>query len=108
MSDDLNAQALVHAKLTGETATIHWAALQRFFAQGRAIEVQPGLDLIEVGMAINADDADRVEAWIAAGQLAPVPDGRAKQWIDADALVWALVVRPWVLVQGLDRGAESG
>lgn len=92
---------LLAVKLSAETAKIPWSQLQRFFAQGRAVEVRVGTDLIAVGAAMSRDQADRIETWIAEGRVRPVPDERAQQWVREDALVWALVVRPWVLVQAV-------
>lgn len=90
---------LLTAKLTAETAKIPWRELQRFFAQGRAIAIRDDTDLIAVGIAVSRDAADRVKAWVASGCVGPVSDEQARQWVRDDALVWALVVRPWVLVQ---------
>jgi hypothetical protein len=97
---------LLKAKLGGETAKIRWRELQRFFAQGRAIYVQPGMDLIEVALAVNRDDAEQVQRWMHRGQIERVSDTQARGWIEADALVWALVIRPWLLVQPLADGAD--
>jgi len=97
--DDIES---LQAKLERETAKIAWCELQRFFAQGRAIRVAAGMDLIEVALAIGRDDAAQVERWMAAGQIERVSDAQATRWIEADARVWAVVVRPWVLVQPLD------
>jgi hypothetical protein len=96
---ELDEAPLLAAKLTGETAKIPWSALQRFFAQGRVVAVRTGTDLVAVGAAMSRDERARIEAWMAAGAIAPVSDEQAKHWIETDALVWALVVRPWVLVQ---------
>jgi hypothetical protein len=90
------------AKLTTETAKIPWRELQRFFAQGRVIHVAAGLDLVDVAARISEDQAEQVEAWMGAGELSRVSDEQARRWIDADALVWAVVIRPWVLVQSVE------
>jgi hypothetical protein len=99
--NDQSDDGLLEAKLTGETAKIRWSELQRFFAQGRAVQVQAGTDLIEVAAAISRDQTARVEALMGEGRLGPVSDDQARAWIADDALVWALVVRPWVLVQSV-------
>lgn len=97
---------LLKAKLGGETAKIRWRELQRFFAQGRAIHVQPGMDLIEVALAVNRDHAQQVQHWMQGGQIERVSDTQARGWIEADAWVWAVVIRPWLLVQPLADGVE--
>lgn len=86
-----------------ETARIAWHELARYFAGGRMIRVSSGLDLIEVASAVAEDDAGRVQNWMSTGRMAPVSDLEARSWHEADAVVWAVVVKPFVLVQ---PGAE--
>ncbi len=86
-------------QLNLETAQIHWRELQRFFASGNALAVDSNLDLIEVASAMAEDRAELVDQWLNQGLLGPVGDQQAQAWYEADALVWALVIRPWVLVQ---------
>ena len=33
------------------------------------------------------------------GQVAQVSDTQALEWLEADTLMWAVVVKPWILVQ---------
>jgi len=40
-----------------------------------------------------------VADWTRDLQLGPVTDSQARAWIDSDATLWAVVVKPWVLVQ---------
>lgn len=82
-----------------ETAQIHWRELQRFFASGNAIAVAPSLDLTHVAAQIVADNAAQIKTWMDAGLVDAVKDAQALQWYQADALVWAVVIKPWVLVQ---------
>jgi hypothetical protein len=91
-------------KLNHETAKIPWRDLQRFFAQGNAIAVGPGLDLLQVAVAVSEDQSGLVESWLQGGQLAKVSDEQALQWHDDDSLVWTVVVKPWVLVQAALAG----
>ena len=91
--------ALLRAKLLGETATAPWRELQRFFAQGVVVWVTPELDLIEVGLAMSGDRADLFRAWLDSGRAALATDQQARDWLVADAHLWTLVIRPWILVQ---------
>ena len=84
-----------------ETAQIEWRNLQRFFAQGSALAVQPGVDLVEVAQAFADDNSEQVEQWLASNQVEPMPNDLAKKWYDDDAMVWAVVASPWVLVQAI-------
>lgn len=86
-------------KLNRETAQIKWAELQKFFAQGRAIWVDPSLDLIAVAKLVASDDSSAVKQLMDKKQLAAVADECAANWFECDQLVWAVVSAPYVLVQ---------
>jgi hypothetical protein len=92
---------LERAKIGSETAKIPWQELQRFFASGKVIWVANELDLVEVACALQQDDVRRVSDWTETLQLAAVSDDQARQWITDDSLLWAVTVKPWVLVQEL-------
>ncbi len=94
-------QALLRGEIHSETSRIVWSELQRFFAAGKAIYVSPDLDLIEVAVQISNDNSDLVRQWMDKGKLAPVSDDQARYWFGTDATVWAVVVKPWVLVQDM-------
>ena len=66
---------------------------------GQGVLVSPGQDMVAVAHEMSGDNKQQVEAWTAAGQIGVVSDAQAQEWLDANALVWAVVVRPWVLVQ---------
>lgn len=89
-----------------ETAQIRWHELQRFFASGNAIAVDPSLDLTAVAAQIAADNATQLKAWMDAGLVDAVKDTQAMQWYETDALVWAVVIKPWVLVQPIQQQAH--
>jgi hypothetical protein len=101
MTEPSDESQLLKEKLTGEMSTIPWRELQRFFAQGRAVLVAPGLDLIEVAILISEDRVERIKHLMDDGRIDAVSDTQARAWFEADALVWAVVVRPWVLVQAV-------
>jgi hypothetical protein len=93
---------LSRARINSETARIPWRELQRFFAAGKVFHVHPDLDLVDVACALQEDDVERVRGWTDAARLGPVADDQARRWLDADASLWAVVVKPWVLVQDKD------
>jgi len=103
MADDpdtgltLEEEAL--ARILGETAKIPWADLQRFFAAGKAVLVAPELDLVDVAYQMSADNGEQVEQWMNRGLVGVVSDAQAAEWIAANALMWSVVVKPWILVQ---------
>lgn len=98
----MTEQDIKRASMNLETAQIAWKELQRFFANGSAIYVGGALDLVEVAFQISEDNAAQVGQWMDAGQIAPVTDQQALTWYEADAMVWAVVARPYVLVQATD------
>ena len=50
----------IEQQINLETAKIHWHELQRFFASGNAIAVDPSLDLTHVAAQIVADNAAQI------------------------------------------------
>jgi len=88
-----------HSRLNYETAEIPWTELQMSFAQGRVIYVGKSLDLVDVAVQISNDNKALIEPWMATGQIKHVTDEQAKLWVSANTTVWAVVVKPWVLVQ---------
>jgi hypothetical protein len=100
-------QALLRDEIHSETSKIAWSELQRFFAAGKAIYVSADLDLVEVAVQVSNDNSDLVRQWMDADKLAPVSDDQARYWIDRDAIVWAVVVKPWVLVQDIKENQNE-
>jgi hypothetical protein len=90
---------LEKSKLNLETSSIAWRELQRFFAAGVAISVHPSLDLIDVASEFAMDNKLQVEEWITLSLLGPVEDEQALLWYEQNLDVWAVVVKPWILVQ---------
>lgn len=95
-----NQQAIFRAKVNLETSRIRWHELQRYFASGVAISVATELDLVEVAFQISADNKSQISDWLSAAKIGAVSDAQALAWYEADAEVWAVVVSPYVLVQG--------
>jgi len=88
-----------------ETSLIPWHELQRFFASGLAISVNSSIDLVDVAYQFSLDNKAQVEQWIAEEKVVPVSDQQALQWFEEKTSVWAVVIKPWVLVQ--DRSDEK-
>ena len=90
---------LKRAKINSETAEIPWLELQRYFAAGKVMHVSAELDLVDVAYAIEQDDIEQVQQWAVANQLGPVSDDQARDWVSSESSLWAVVIKPWVLVQ---------
>lgn len=60
----------------------------------------PDLDLVDCGVAVAADDVDRVGQWIARGSLRKPTQAERDAWPDEKAQRWvAIIVQPFVIVQ---------
>lgn len=94
-----NPEEINRAKLNLETSQMAWKDLQRYFASGVALYVADDLDLVEVAFQMSEDNATQIQQWMATGKFGKVSDEQAAAWYAADALLWAVVVSPWVLVQ---------
>ena len=94
-----NHREIVRAKVNQETSKIAWKDLQRFFAAGMALTVAEDLDLVEVALQVSEDNATQIREWMEAGKFGRVSDEQAGVWFERDALLWAVVISPWVLVQ---------
>ena len=100
-------EAMLRDEIHAETSKIAWSELQRFFAAGKAIYVAVDLDLVEVAVQVSTDNSALVRQWMDAGKIAPVSDDQARCWIDTDATVWAVVVKPWVMVQDMKENQNE-
>ena len=89
----------LRAQLHAETATAPFRELQRFFAAGALMFVDPKLDLLDVAIEVATDQSLVIEARINAQEFGAVTDAQAADWYERDAKLWTCVVRPWVLVQ---------
>ena len=58
--DDEHNPELIKAKIISETARINWLELQKFYAAGSVITVEPQLDLVEVAFAFSLDNKTAV------------------------------------------------
>jgi len=105
MSDQLENQLddILRQDIFAGTAKIAWTHLQSLFASGKVIYVAHNLDLIETALQISNDNTEVVKEWMENGKLAHISDEQARLWINSDASVWAVVIKPWVLVQDIEK-----
>lgn len=86
-------------KIALETARIDWKELQPWFAKGHVIVVSAELDLVSVAFELCQDNKQQFEAWMQSEQISNATDEQAKLWLEEDKELWAVVVKPWILVQ---------
>jgi hypothetical protein len=100
MSKAASDEALsLESRLNTETGRIGWAELERHFARGVLVRVDPALDLVAVAAAFVRDDEALVMEWMTARQVWRATDEDALDWSARDPAFWAVVAAPWVLVQ---------
>ncbi len=97
--NESNCCDIAREKVNLETSKIAWKELQRFFAGGTAVSVASNLDLVDVAYQFSIDNKDQVALWMQNSQVALVSDQQAIDWFESNADVWAVVVKPWILVQ---------
>ncbi|MHB1099217.1 MAG: DUF2288 domain-containing protein [Burkholderiales bacterium] len=102
---DDSDREILKAKLNLDTSLISWHELQRHFAAGNVISVRTNLDLVEAALCIATNDSEKAGKWLSSGMIGKVSDEEARIWFDSKAELWAVVVKPWVLVQ--EPGASS-
>lgn len=96
---DIDPVELQRVRLNQETSRIPWSELQRFFAQGDVIWVHDDLDLIEMALRFTLDDAAAIDVEMKRGRLSRASDDQARGWFESQSSLWAVVVKPWILVQ---------
>jgi hypothetical protein len=97
--NESNCVDIAREKVNLETSKIAWKELQRFFASGTAVFVASTLDLVDVAYQLSIDNKNQVAQWMQNNQIALVSDQQALNWLESDTEVWAVVVKPWILVQ---------
>lgn len=95
---ELNEEEL-RQKINLETGQLTWTELQKYYAKGNVIIVNPGLDLIDAAAKFAEDDKAVVQNWIQSEKIKRALDEDAIQWNERKSSFWTVVVAPWVLVQ---------
>ncbi len=94
-------------KINKETARIHWSELQTHFAAGNLVVVSHEIDLIHAAKCIADDDTQTIQQWMEAGAIAPASDSQAIEWEKSNEELWAVVIKPWILVQEVQCNKQS-
>ena len=89
----------LRTQLNSETAKLVWPELERHFARGAVIRIDPSLDLIDVAVCVSEDDKEKVEAWMKSGLVDHPSMAEVKDWVERQPDFWSVVVAPWVLIQ---------
>jgi hypothetical protein len=99
MAKEPHELSLLEQELCKETAKVKWSEIEPFFANGSLVTVDNSLDLIKVAVAITENNSDQFKTWMSAELVLNTTDDMAIKWQQSDLSLWAVVVKPWVLVQ---------
>lgn len=89
-------------KLEKYTGEVDWKYLEKHYANGALLYVDPSLELTEVGKAFADDEAEKVAAWKKSGDILQPSTPHAMYWEEAGQMFRALVVSPFVLAQPIE------
>lgn len=92
-------QEITRETINLETAKIAWKDLEVYYAADNVISVSAELDLTEVALQITEDNAESLKNWMTKGKIDVVTDSQAKAFHDTEASIWAVVIKPWILIQ---------
>lgn len=95
----INIEVPLEQKINLETARISWHELQPYFARGNCIYIAPELDLVTIAHKIATDDSTAIALLIQEGKINKVSDIMAQQFFNENQAMWAVVIKPYVLVQ---------
>ena len=101
--DDDVVEVSLEQKLNGETARIAWAELERTFARGDLVVVNPGLDLVAIAASMARNAAEDIAGMVDCGDIRRAEMEDARRWQQLDQVFWGVVVAPWVLVQEINE-----
>lgn len=92
----------LRAELAAMVDEAEWEWLIPHAQRDAIVMVTPGLDLVEVGVALASDDVPSVQHWISEQLIyKPTSDQLANWGHDRTHRFNALIVQPYVLVQDL-------
>ncbi|NER85345.1 MAG: DUF2288 domain-containing protein [Leptolyngbya sp. SIO1D8] len=77
-----------------------WQNLLPHAARDSIVVVHPGLDLLDVGVAVATDNVSSVQRWISEALITKPTVGQLQNWErDRSHQFQALIVQPYVLIQ---------
>ena len=85
-----------------DLADVCWRDLRTHVQRDTIITLALELDLVETATAVARDEAERIAAWIAAGQLGKPTAEEIRAWEkQMDKPFRMLIVQPYILVQAV-------
>ncbi len=96
----LSPEEAIREKLTQTAGPVPYSDLVAHLQRDAVFVVAETVPLVECGVAIALDDVDRVQGFIARGELRKPSREERRDWAATPERRWtAVVVQPFVLVQ---------
>jgi hypothetical protein len=90
----------LRAELAEAISEAEWDWLSPHARRDSLIVVEPGLDVVDVGVAIANDDVSRVQHWIAENLIHKPSPAQLSDWnVNQSKRFNTLIVQPYVLIQ---------
>ena len=87
-------------ELATKVDLVEWHLLRAHLERGGVIVVDPLLDLVEVGVAVAADEVKTIERWIVSGLIGKPTAAQIEAWDTNKGKPFScLIVSPYVLIQ---------
>ena len=87
-------------ELLREKVEADWASLRAHLERGGLINVDKGLDLVEVALKVTEDDTAAIGEWISSGALTKPSIEQIAQWdADKQKCFSMVIVSPYILIQ---------
>ncbi len=93
-------ESSLRRRLTEDRAQGMWRDLEPHALRDAVLLVDESLEIVDVGMALAANDTDRAQAWITAGKLRRPAREELDAWHEDPGHIFTiLIVQPFVLAQ---------
>lgn len=91
-------------ELAAMVGPAEWHNLLPHVARDSIVVVNPGLDLVDVGVAVAMDNVNSVQRWISEALIAKPTVAQLEDWErDRSRQFQALIVQPYVLIQDAEN-----
>jgi hypothetical protein len=100
MAPPISYEEALRIKLAERVGPVFFSDLKAHLERDAVIVIAPGVELLEVAVAVANDDAEHVQKWIGNGTMRKPSLAERANWPSDEGRKWlAVIVQPFVLVQ---------
>ena len=97
-SEDMPVDQTTKDRLAADKSLTDWRSLRPHYKREALFLVDSAIDLVDAAIAVVADDAEQVRAWLSTEQLRRPSEADRHGWEeDPDVCFDYLIVQPYVL-----------